>query len=463
MRRKKDDGGMQTMTNATGETPFFNQLLEIQRMQQEAQPWTERHRPDTLDKVVGQSSSVDTLRALMLHDDATFPHLMLSGPAGTGKTTAILAAARELYGRYAVTASGNRPPLTDLVMEINGSDERGIGVVRDRIASFISSGGSLMRSMGLTVKSGSEEAPPSGEQEKSPLHKEESEARQRQAATERKRQNRFLPKLIIIDEADHLTSEAQNALRSDMEKHMDTARFVFIVNYEHMVHKAVRSRCLRLRFAPLPIEDVLTLLKRVCEKENVLLEDGALRAIVHVTRGDMRQALNTLQSCAMHVRGEEALSVHAPNGCREEKQKDDEQIVTARRHSGVTLTAKTVYKITGKPPPEDTARLLRACLQNSANICENVQRLNNYLDHYGVSLQSTLDAMCCLVLRDPANFTDLGFVHEATVAHFLVELERAQRRIVLVTSTARMRVQVSSLAATIYQLKKAEASLIDRE
>lgn len=405
------------------DTPFdksaslsFDQIAAVREQSEQAQPWTEKYRPATLDGVVGQRGSVDTLRGMMLGEESTFPHLILCGPAGTGKTSSILAVARELYGKHCVAVSGNQSSLSDMVLEINASDERGIDVVRKRISSFVSANGSIMRSMGITVSSGSGSGRGRGRGTQQQQEKQQDQVQKR----------RFLPKLIIMDEADHLTKNAQNALRSLMEKHAHQVRFCFIVNYEHRMHEAICSRCLRLRFAPLYTDDVQLLLDRVCGAEQVMLGNGAINAIIDVTSGDMRQALNTLQSCAMHVRSSA---------------------------DGSALQAVTVYRITGKPPPDATVALLRSCFEHSDDLKDNTARLRAYLEHFGVSLKATIDAMCAIILRDPDAFKTLGFVHEAAVAHFICGLERAQRRVVLVTDAGRMRLHVAGLASLFYRIK----------
>lgn len=394
----------------------FDTAAAIQKQQEETQPWTEKHRPRRLDKVVGQQGSVETLRGLMLGDEATFPHLILCGPPGTGKTTSMIAVARQLYGDHSVAVTGNERPLSDMVLEINASEANGIDVVRKHISLFVSTNGSITESMGITVsKNGAKKPEASAQQTKEEREEEEEK---------KKKKRRFVPKLIILDEADHLTRQAQNALRSLMEKHSDQVRFCFIVNYEHRMHDAICSRCLRLRFAPLKQDDMLVLLRRICVAEKVDATDAALRAIVDVTGGDMRQAVNTLQSCSMHARS-----------------------------SSASLVEETVYRITGKPPPSATASLLTDCFAAHNDLLGNTNRIKDYLEQYGVSLKSTIDALCQLVINSPEGYKTLGFSHEAAVAHFIIALEQEQRRVVLVTDSGRLRIHVAALAALFRRIK----------
>lgn len=383
----------------------FDSIAAIKKLQEETQPWAEKHRPTRLEGVVGQEGSVQTLRGLMLGENATFPHMILCGPAGAGKTTSAWAVARELYGEYCITATGNQQSLSDMVLELNGSDSNGIEVVRENITSFVSGAGSISRSMGITVAKNSDE-----KVEK--VKRLEGE------------KQRILPKLIILDESDHLTLNAQNALRSMMEKYVDQVRFIFIVNYENRIIDAICSRCLRLRFPPLKTEDMIFLLKRICEKEHVDVEDAAIRAVVQVTGGDMRSAINNLQSCVMHARSL--------------KQ---------------ALVEETVYKITGKPPPSATRTLLKTCFERHNELQQNAGRIKDYLEQYGVSLKSTLDSLCQLIVDNPESYKDLGFTHEAAVAHFILGLEKEQRNVVLVTDSGRMKIHIAAIAALIRKIK----------
>lgn len=153
------------------------------------------------------------------------PHLLLYGPPGTGKTSTILAVARALYGPAAMPS---------MVLELNASDDRGIGVVRQQVVDFAST---------RTIFS-----------------------------------NKF--KLVILDECDAMTKDAQFALRRVIEKYTRNARFCLIANYASKIIPALQSRCTRFRFAPLPDADVRERVLAVAEKENVGLAPGGLDAVV---------------------------------------------------------------------------------------------------------------------------------------------------------------------------------------
>ena len=185
-------------------------------------------------------------------DSNRLPHLLLYGPPGTGKTSTVLALARRIYGAENIR---------QMVLELNASDDRGIDVVREQIKTFAST--KQIFSLGS------------------------SSARSGLASF----------KLIILDEADAMTNTAQMALRRIMEKYTANTRFCIIANYSHKLSPALLSRCTRFRFSPLKERDIRVLVDKVIEEENVKIMPDATDALVRLSRGDMRRALNVLQAC----------------------------------------------------------------------------------------------------------------------------------------------------------------------
>ena len=203
--------------------------------------WVEKYRPKTLNEMVNQESIVSRLKEMLKAKD--IPHLLFAGPPGTGKTAAILAFARDFYGEESYRVN---------CLELNASDERGIDVIRVNVKNFA-------RTRGLTG----------------------------------------VPfKIIILDEADHLTDEAQHALRRTMEVFARTCRFCLICNYSSRVIPPIQSRCALFRFKPLNDEDLSSRLRDVAEREDVKLTKEGLEAILEVAEGDLRKAINTLQASA---------------------------------------------------------------------------------------------------------------------------------------------------------------------
>lgn len=254
-------------------------------------PWVEKYRPTTLDDVYGQTDIVETVRKFV--HEGKLPHLLFYGPPGTGKTSTIIALAREIYG----------PNYKNMVLELNASDDRGIDVVRNQIKQFAST--MQIFSKGF--------------------------------------------KLIILDEADAMTSVAQNSLRRIIEKYTKNTRFCILANYAHKLNPALLSRCTRFRFHPISEEAIKERINQVIIKENLHIEKKAENSLLELSKGDMRRALNVLQACKA------ALST------------DDEEI-----------DQDMIYECIGAPHPQDIELLLDTILKEdwvkSYKTIEHVKR-----------------------------------------------------------------------------------------
>ena len=202
--------------------------------------WAEKYRPKTLTEMVNQKAIVERLSSFARSRNV--PHCIFAGPPGTGKTTAALCLARDLYGQA----------YREHLMELNASDERGINVVRETVKTF-----ARIRTLG--------EIP-------------------------------F--KILILDEADNMTRDAQQALRRTMERYAATCRFILIANYSGKIIEPIQSRCAPFRYRYLSRDDQDEYLRRIAEKEGInLLKDG-LDAVYDASGGDLRKATNLLQAAA---------------------------------------------------------------------------------------------------------------------------------------------------------------------
>lgn len=175
-----------------------------------------------------------------LIDNEKLPHLLFYGPPGTGKTSTILACAKKMYGNN----------YHSMILELNASDDRGIDVVRDKIKEF--AGTKKLFNTGI--------------------------------------------KLIILDECDNMTNDAQSALRRVIEKYTSNTRFCLICNYINKLIPALQSRCTKFRFSPLKYNQIINRLNYVCENEHCNITEKGKEALIKLANGDLRRVLNLLQS-----------------------------------------------------------------------------------------------------------------------------------------------------------------------
>ncbi len=200
----------------------------------------EKYRPQTLEDVVGQEEAVERLKAYV--KQGSIPHLMFAGPPGTGKTTSAIAMAKDLWG----------DDWRGRFLELNASDERGIGIVRGKIKDFAR--------VGTTDREGF--------------------------------------KIVFLDEADALTHDAQSALRRTMERYTQTTRFVLSCNYSSKIIDPIQSRCAVFRFRPLGTDQIKGYIRKIAQKEGVNVTADGVDALIFVAKGDLRKTVNTLQVAA---------------------------------------------------------------------------------------------------------------------------------------------------------------------
>ena len=254
--------------------------------------WTEKYRPKTLSEIIDQEEIVSRLQEFVKR--GAMPHCLFAGPPGTGKTTAALCLAHDLF----------RVRFQDVFMELNASDERGIDVVRTTVKEF-----ARMASLSSV-----------------PF------------------------KILVLDEADNMTSDAQSALRRTMEKYTDTCRFVLCCNYSGRIIEPIQSRCALFRFTPLPDEKIVENLHRIAKNEGLKFTETGLKSIVEVGEGDLRKSINTLQAASSMSKG---------------------------------ITEESVYQVVGRAKPTDVHEMLNHALKG--DFIKAREELRHLLVRYGLS------------------------------------------------------------------------------
>ncbi|EFX00908.1 DNA replication factor c subunit [Grosmannia clavigera kw1407] len=277
-----------------------------------AQPWVEKYRPKTLSDVTAQDHTVTVLQRTL--QASNLPHMLFYGPPGTGKTSTILALAKELYGPEFVKSR---------VLELNASDERGISIVREKVKDFAR--------MQLTN-------PPPGYRDRYPCPP-------------------F--KLIVLDEADSMTQDAQSALRRTMETYSKITRFCLICNYVTRIIDPLASRCSKFRFKSLDQGNARARVEDIATREHVSLAPGAVDALIRCSEGDLRKAITFLQSAARLV-GQEEEDKKEQKEQKEQKDQDKEEDSMDVDDSRPAITVQIVEEIAGVIPDDVISQLVQA-------------------------------------------------------------------------------------------------------
>lgn len=312
--------------------------------QTEREVWVEKYRPNSLDDIRGHESEIDAIKNYVKEGD--IPNLLFSGPPGVGKTATAVAIAREIYG----------DDWESNFMELNASDDRGIDIVRNEIKDFARSSFSS-----------------------------------------------YPFRIIFLDEADALTSDAQAALRRTMEKHTNNVRFILSCNYASQIIGPIQSRCARYRFGPLGEAPMKEQIYEIAENEGIEITEDAVEALVFSANGDMRNVVNGLQAVS----------------------------ITNDR-----IDVEDVYAVTNAVRPEDIDKLVELC--NQGRYLQAQDKLQTLLTEKGVSSTEVIDNL-------HRNVWDMD-ISDREAVNIAEALGQAEYRI---SQGSDERVQMDALLATI--------------
>lgn len=282
-------------------------------------PWVEKYRPNDILEIVSHKEIINTLNNFIEQD--MLPHLLFYGPPGTGKTSTILACARKIYGNN----------FLPMIIHLNASDDRGIDVVRCRIKDFAST--------------------------KSFFGKEKY-------------------KLIILDEADSMTEDAQLTLRQIIVKYTYNTRFCLICNYIGKIIPSLQSRFTKFRFSCLNKSEIKPKIKEILEKEKIEYTDEGIDTISNLSNGDMRKYLNILQSIYL---------------------------------SCDKINIENIYKVTGKPQPKEIHQIINTLL--NSNFSDGCNYLENTIKK-GISLSDIIKYLNEYLIQYPLDNNTFIFIYE---------------------------------------------------
>lgn len=286
-------------------------------------------RPKSLDDVTAQDHTVTVLRRTL--QSANLPHMLFYGPPGTGKTSTVLALAKELYGPELIKSR---------VLELNASDERGISIVREKVKDFARQQLSN---------------PPSGP-----------------AGVEYRKKYPCPPyKIIVLDEADSMTQDAQSALRRTMETYSKITRFCLVCNYVTRIIDPLASRCSKFRFKSLDEGNAARRIEDIARLEGVKLEEGVVETLLRCSEGDLRKAITFLQSAARLVGPVQSTSKKENKRKRKtvdddiEDEAEDAMEIDTAAVSSTAVTTRTIEEIAGVIPESTIERLVKVMAPRS--------------------------------------------------------------------------------------------------
>ena len=285
--------------------------------------WIEKYRPKTCDDIVGQDKNLNIITNMI--KGGSLPHLLLHGKSGTGKTSTIMALANMMYGKNAQL----------MMIRLDASDDRGINTVREEIKGFA--------------------------EKMTPFNKG--------------------VKLIVLDEADSMTYDAQFALRRIIEKYSDDTRFCIICNYMNKIIAPIKARCVNMRFYPIGKDIIVDRLKYICKQEQLKCEKGSLDEIAIIANGDMRKAINILQSLSMMSK---------------------------------KIDINQCYNSAGIPPPDITMELYKTLTNKTIDFKKSYMFLEKHFIEEGYMLNHIIQQLVNIIYTDRENIDDINIIQYTT-------------------------------------------------
>ena len=303
--------------------------------------WVEKFRPNNLSSIISQEEIILSLKNALVNKN--IPHLLFFGPSGCGKTSTILALAKELFGKEL---------WEDRIIELNASDERGIKTVREKIKTYAKS----------SIK----------------YHKDSPPW-----------------KIIILDEADNMTSDSQFALRKIMEDYSSVTRFCILCNYHHKIINPIVSRCSLFRFRPISKDKIKEKLLSICKIENIYCSTKNINKIIDICSGDLRKAVNLLQKCKNNKN-------YFLN--KDLKNRDD-------------INSDIIYEISGIAPKKYIKTLLNKCIEGNE---VEVNKYINFLFNQSYSLTNQLNIILDIII----NIKSLNDFQKSEVVKIITEVDQ---------------------------------------
>jgi replication factor C subunit 3/5 len=307
----------------------------------ETLPWIEKYRPRKLENIVGHGEIIRVLEKFVALK--SLPHLLFFGPPGTGKTTLIICLALKLYGKY----------LDYMFLQLNASCERGIETVRTKVKNFVTSKNNIYLPNKI----------------------------------------RHLFKMVLLDEIDAMTLEAQGMLRQTIEKNSQTTRFCLVCNDLDKINRALQSRCTIFRFLPIPTKDMMSRLRLIVSAESVRITRRALWYIARTAHGDLRTAINLLQRISLTIPGR-------------------------------TVRLKNIYYFTGQYTPKMNQRIFKKLMlvldnPDAINLPKLIVRIERSVNRHNIIIGQLLEQIAYHTIINPKL--------KACHAQLIVKLARLER------------------------------------